>query len=80
MRPVAPALAVTLALAIPVFTAHAAETAFKACAGAPSRADEDAAKGLLAAGKTAYEEGDYNRAIQSGVTLSTATARRTPSC
>ena len=64
MRHLAPALALTLSLAIPVVTAHAAETTFKACAGAPSKADEDAAKGLFAAGKTAYEEGDYTRAIQ----------------
>ncbi len=43
---------------------HASDVTFKACAGSPSKADEDAARGLFAAGRTAYEEGDYPKAIQ----------------
>ncbi|HEU4535032.1 MAG TPA: tetratricopeptide repeat protein [Polyangiaceae bacterium] len=37
---------------------------FRACGGQVTRAEQDAAKGLFAAGRQAYEEGEYRRAIR----------------
>lgn len=57
-------LALALSVGLSVAGALAADTSYKACAGPPSKADQDAAKGLFAAGRTAYEEGDHPKAIQ----------------
>ncbi|MCU0686390.1 MAG: hypothetical protein MUF34_29785 [Polyangiaceae bacterium] len=37
---------------------------FRTCGGQVTRAEQDAAKGLFAAGRQAYEEGEYRRAIR----------------
>jgi tetratricopeptide (TPR) repeat protein len=65
MRKLIPALALCVASTAAGLTAGAADTVtFKACPGKPSADDEKAARGLFEAGKTAYNEADYNRAIQ----------------
>jgi tetratricopeptide (TPR) repeat protein len=38
--------------------------AYRPCSGQVTRAEQDAAKGLFAAGRQAYEEGEYARAIR----------------
>ena len=65
MRKLIPALALCVASTAAGLSAGAADTVtFKACPGKPSSDDEKAARGLFEAGKTAYNEADYNRAIQ----------------
>ena len=65
MRTLTPALALCLVSSVLALSAAAADApiTFKACAGKPSADDEKAARGLFEAGRTAYNEGDYNRAI-----------------
>lgn len=38
--------------------------AYRACSGQVTRAEQEAAKGLFAAGRQAYEEGEYARAVR----------------
>lgn len=66
MRKVGLGVTLALTLVVPALSAWAADApvTYKACGGNPSKADEDAAKGLFQAGKTAYNEADYPRAIQ----------------
>ncbi len=57
-------LVLAFSVALPAAGVLAADISYKACGGAPTKADQDAAKGLFAAGRTAYEEGDHAKAIQ----------------
>jgi hypothetical protein len=70
MRKYFPCLVLGVALVFPLWAASAAdnkskweEVSYPPCEGNPSKAEQEAAKGLYMAGKTSYDEGNYPEAI-----------------